>query len=36
MTQNYTPAPASRDGSFPNVGKWLIVLGVVLLVIASV
>lgn len=36
MTQSYTPTSASRDGSIPIVGKWLIVLGIVLLIIASV
>lgn len=36
MTQSYTPTSPSRDDSIPNVGKWLIVLGIVLLIIASV
>lgn len=36
MTQSFTPTSPPRDGSIPVVGKWLIVLGVVLLVIASV
>lgn len=36
MTQIYTPVPVPRDGAIPLVGKWLIVLGVVLVIIASV
>jgi hypothetical protein len=34
--QSNTVRPVSRQQSFPIVGKWLIVLGAVLFVIANV